>query len=163
MGRCQSDGSLKLDKLNQWLMLTANLGVLIGITAVVFELRQTQTAMDAEASSMRAQMTMDLLENSLDAKIHEVFEKLSNGQELSLEERARASMWVNTRLRHFENLHYQYQIGVLDEEIWQAVLQGLGDICGIPIFNQVYPNWDSSTGSAGFRESFASVVAGPCR
>ena len=144
-------------------MLTANLGVLIGIVVVIVELRQTQTAMDADTSTMRAQIAIDLENNTLDARIHEVIEKLTNEQELTLEESARARMWVRTRLRHFENLHYQYQIGVLNDEMWQAALRGLGSMCFIPIFQHVYPNLDSANDFPGFRESFASVVMEPCR
>jgi len=154
---------MKIDKINQWLVLIANLGVLIGLIAVVLELRQTQTAMDAEASTMRAQMTIDLENISLDTRIYEIFDKLANEQALTFEESARARMWVRTRLRHLENLHYQYQIGVLDEEIWEAALQGLGSICETPIFQHVNPNWNSESGSAGFRESFRSLVARPCQ
>jgi len=153
---------MKLDKINQWLVLIANLGVLVGLIAVVVELRQTQTAMDADASTMRAQMALDLENNSIDTKIYEVIEKLGNGENLTLEESARARLWVRTRLRHFENLHYQHQIGVLNEEIWEAALAGLGLMCGTPIFQHVHPNWNSENGSDGFRESFASLVAMPC-
>lgn len=38
---------MNMERFNQFLMLLANVGVLIGIFALVFELQQTRTAMQA--------------------------------------------------------------------------------------------------------------------
>lgn len=148
---------MNFDKLNNWLMLGANLGVLLGIIVVVLELRQTETAMDGEASTMRAQMATDIQIYTLDARIFEIRDKIEAGQELTDEEQARAVMWLTTTLRHFENLHYQYQIGLLGDEIWESNYRGLGDICQNPVFTKIRPNM------RGFRESFTALVMEPCK
>jgi len=45
------DNETKLDQINRWMMLAANVGVLLGILFLVFELRQNTIASHAEAAS----------------------------------------------------------------------------------------------------------------
>jgi hypothetical protein len=150
---------MNMDKLNRWLTLIANFGVLIGIIVVAVELRQTQTAMEGEASTMRAQMAIDIQSYITDARLYEFASKLDNGEDLTPEERARVNMFLVPALRHFENLHYQWQIGILSDEIWESNVQGLGNLCQGSLFQAAYPTrW-----GVGFRESFVELVTAPCK
>ena len=153
---------MNLDKLNQWLVLVANLGVLLGIIAVVLELRQTQTTMSAEASSVRAQMALDIGEIRYEYEIHIITQKLQNGQELTFDEEVRLQRSEENMLRYFENLHYQNEIGVLDEEIWNANFNNITNWCSIASFRHVFPNWPNELEAGRYRASFVQLLADGC-
>lgn len=153
---------MNIEKLNQWLSLTANLGVLIGIVVVAIELSQTQTAMVGAASSTRSQVTTDISQTAMDVRLNEIFEKLDAGDNLTNDERLRAGVWLNAALRFVEDQHFQNQLGVLDDEIWEAVLRGWGDICTNSIFQLIHPTWGKGKVTQGFRESFVLLIAEPC-
>ncbi|MEQ8955353.1 MAG: hypothetical protein RL120_14575 [Gammaproteobacteria bacterium] len=139
--------------------MIANIGVLVGIFIVAFELNQTQIAMQAEASTMRTQMAQLGGQISDERMIPQIVAKLREGEELSAEESRNYRYWSSFYLRYFENLHYQYQLGVLDEEIWSANVFGIrGTVCN-SAFNQLF-NWPTSAGS--YRESFVEYALATC-
>ncbi len=143
-------------------MLTANLGVLIGIIAVVFELRQTQIAMSAEASATRAQMGIDLGDFRIENDIFQIDQKVRNGEEITLDEEIRLQRIQLNMMRYFENLHYQYQIGVLDEEIWNANYYSISGFCSNPTFQYAFPNWPNDQAAGRYRASFIDLLNEGC-
>ncbi len=153
---------MNLEKLNQWITLLANLGVLAGIIVVAIELRQTQTEMQGEASTMRAEMMRQTNLWALEFNIDEFGRKVSEGEEPNSDETQRARTFFSNILRYFENLHYQHEIGILDEEIWEANTVTIDRMCrgeNLP-FSYAYPN--GITGS-GYRSSFVELINPPCR
>ncbi len=151
---------MNIDRLNPWLSLIANLGVLIGIIVVAVELQQTQTAMQADTSTVRAQMAIEHQNISRANNLPELRIKAAKGDELSAEEITRAKEWYDFMLRYFENLHYQNELGVLDNEIWRANLNAIEGLCNDPLFQFTHA-WPSSN-STRFRESFVDLVLSPC-
>ena len=51
---------MNLDSLNKWLTLLANFGVLIGLTVVIFEIRQNTTAIENDSYWNRVSVAVDL-------------------------------------------------------------------------------------------------------
>jgi hypothetical protein len=153
---------MNLDKLNKWLILLSNLGVLVGVVVVAVELQQTQIAMQAEASTLRAQMAIENGNIRIHNFLDELAGKIANGEELSREERVQALDWHNRMLRFFENLHYQRELGLLDDEIWRANLTGIVTQCESPLFNYLLPDWGNSAGASTFRSSFVNLVMASC-
>jgi hypothetical protein len=150
---------MKMDNLNRWLTLLANAGVLIGIVVVAIELQQTQTEMTAEASTLRAQMAIDIRDRQTENRIYEIGEKLRTSRELTIEEDDRLRNFISSLMRFFENLHFQYQLGVLDEEIWQGNYSGLSGLCGGSIYQYVFPDGFNDT---THRASFRALVSETC-
>jgi hypothetical protein len=149
---------MNMDSLNKWLTLVANIGVLLGIIVVAVQLQQTQTAMRAESSNMRTQLAYQNNFNAREYRISALAEKLTSGQELSEEESLMLVEFRQNILRYFENLHYQYQIGVLDDEIWQANLNTISDFCRNALFADYWPNTARSRAVNSYRSSFVEVV-----
>ena len=149
---------MNMDKLNSWLTLAANIGVLIGIFVVAVQLQQSQTEMRAESSNMRTQLSFQNNYNARIYKIDELRQKLANGQELTEEEGLKIVEFRQNILRYFENLHYQYQIGVLDEEIWQANLGAISSFCRNSLFINFWPNSGSNNRPNSYRKSFLDLV-----
>ena len=149
---------MKFDTLNQWLTLATNIAVVAGIVFVGIELQQTQTAMKAEASTMRAQMAMTSAELNSGMDLREILRKIESGIELNPEEENQLFIRVARQLRYYENLHYQWQLGTLDEEIWEANLTSIRRMHSNPGFNYLNPNWPNGSVARSFRRSFVELV-----
>lgn len=152
---------MNFDKLNKWLSLFANVGVLIGIIVVAYELRQTQTEMRAESGSLRAQLLIQTNDNARIFGIIESTNKLENGQELSEDEKAKARNFYQNLLRYYENLHHQSQLGVLDGEIWAGNLVSICNMFSGELFNYVLPDWIGRN-NPSYRSSFRGLVRTQC-
>jgi len=146
------------ENLNKWLTLGANLGVLVGLIVVVLELRQTQVVMSAESSMQRAQMSRENTALAARNNIAEIESKLAAGQEITTEERRNATEFANSLLRHYEVMHYQNQIGVLDEEIWDNNADGVRSFVSEPLFLHLYPDWPDSGIALRLRRSFVDFT-----
>jgi hypothetical protein len=146
------------DSLNKWLTLTANVGVLIGIIVVVFELRQTQTSMLVESSMQRAQMSRE--NNAINARnnIQGITNKLVNGEQLTPQEIGNAYEWGDNLLRHFEVMHFQNELGALDEQIWDANIAGLSGFTNSPLFKYLYPEWPNTPIAYRLRKNFVDFT-----
>ena len=149
---------MKIERLNSWLSLIANLGVVVGIIVVAFELQQTQIAMNAEASQWRAEMAIENGRQMIEYDMSRLEEKLQSGESLSEIEETNVRLRWNQQLRYFENLHYQWQLGVLDEEIWQTNLLGISTLYDSLSFKFAYPDWPGGTAASRFRPSFVELV-----
>ena len=122
------------DNLNKWLTLGANFGVLVGLIVVVFELQQTQVIMSAESSMQRAQMSRENASLAAQNDISVIEVKLAAGKEITPEELRNAKEFADRLLRHYEVMHYQNQIGVLDEEIWINNADGVRSFVSGPLW-----------------------------
>ena len=150
---------MNLDKFNEWLTLIANLGVLIGIFVVAVELQQTQIQMQGESSTMRAEMARQNNALGLELGLRDFTDKIENGEEHTPEEINKIRTYFNSMLRYYENLHYQKEIGILDDEIWASNVRGSFNMCRSSAFSFIYPN---GFGGASFRESFVEFMSLQC-
>ena len=152
---------MNFDNLNKWLTLLANIGVLIGIIVVAVQLQQTQTEMRAEASTVRTQLLRETNNDAFAGNLDGLSRKVQNGEELSEMEKYQGTTFLNNVLRYLENLHYQNQIGVLDNEIWQGQLFTIKRMCNGDniLYSYLYP--DGVTG-VSYRASFRELINPPC-
>lgn len=135
---------------------------LIGLTAVVvslllvaYELRQAQLSLSAAAHSDRADRLLDIYEYMATSGFAAAAAKARSGHALSATERQVLRSMSQMVLRHFEDLHYQYAIGVIDEETWLANTEGMKTAFLNPAFEAV---WEESRSQHESR--FAEFVDG---
>lgn len=107
---------MKANRLNQWLALAANLGVLVGIMLLVYELNQNQEFMRAQT---RHQLAMGFVEFSLNIALNEhladiVVRAHGEGQLTPTEDTQYLNLSVATLL-FWQSFHYQYRTGLIDE------------------------------------------------
>lgn len=104
------------DRLNRWLTLGANLGVLVGIVLLIVELDQNRDMMRAQT---RHELSMGIVELLLvpagNEQLANVMYRAGTGAELTPEELFQFEMRTNALFRYFEDVHYQYRIGLYDE------------------------------------------------
>lgn len=110
---------MNLDKLNRWLTLAANIGVVVGIYALVAELNHSSRL--AEVSAFQNRMTEIQEANvqlSLSEDLAAILEKYeSEGlASLSPSEFRRAEAWYSGVIYRMQGQYFQYQQGFLDRE-----------------------------------------------
>ena len=120
------------DRLNRWLTLGANLGVLTGIILIIIELNQNADLMRAQMVQSRA----DNLVSSYEIRMHSDY-----WPEISAKRRAAASAddWIGSltpseyervrylylrELNDIRSQYYMYQEGLLPQEIWDEATRG---------------------------------------
>ena len=115
----------KLD-LGQTITILANLGVIAGIVFLGLELRQTQSAMQAQAYQTRA---LDGIawnfEIAKDENLRRVQSSLDSGivnlGALEQDDRQIAVYLLDLIKTDVDNEHYQYQQGLLDRSFYEGV------------------------------------------
>lgn len=113
------------EELHNWLTLGANVGVLIGLGLLIYEIRQNSELMSAEIHTIRAEgkasRQMDLANNGVAMTIAAKARSLGFPQdpdavnELSYEERVRLALMYTAILEATENWHIQCQHGLLND------------------------------------------------
>ena len=106
-----------MDKLNKWLVLAANIGVVIGIYALVAELNHSSRL--AEVSAFQNRMTEIQEANvqlSLSGDLADIIQKYENEgiNALTPSEILRAEAWNSGILYRMQGQYFQYQQGFLD-------------------------------------------------
>ena len=110
------------NELNKWLVLAANIGVLIGLALVIYEIRQNSDLMQVQISQARADAAMVSNQQTYEsAYIPTILVKIRQGGELSDEDMVRYINWFRSQNRNQENVLSQYQFGMLGENIPRAI------------------------------------------
>ena len=111
----------KLDRINRWMMLAANIGVLIGILFLVFELRQNTIASRLDAAS-NFQDSFSEIEFFIaqNPEFAELLESGRNGDEVTGADELRLTVFYGNVLRTWQNAHFQYISGSLNRELWNG-------------------------------------------
>ena len=117
------------DRLNRWLTLGANIGVLFGIVFLIVELNQTREMNRGETRNQVAAELSELLRDvGNNPQLAELIVRAERGEELTPGEDMQYTQRILSMLRYFENVHYQYRQGLYDEgefstqkEAWRKV------------------------------------------
>ena len=104
------------DRLNRWLTLGANIGVLIGLLLLVVELNQNHEMMRSQTRHDMSMGIVDLLQTPANnEQLASVMYRAAIGDALTPEERFQFNMRTNALFRYWEDVHYQYRVGLYDE------------------------------------------------
>jgi hypothetical protein len=128
---------MDFDRMNRWLTLAANLGVLVGIFFLAYELNLSRTAAIAEIYQGRAHSRSEAdLQKALSSpnfvaadikfqsllKTHGV--KYAVAQ-LTEEERYLIRLWHSSLLVRFDNVAFQYSIGLIPDQYFEDTVIGM--------------------------------------
>jgi len=109
-------------EVNKWLMLAANVGVLLGLALVIYEIRQNSDLMQIQISQARADAAMSSNQQTFEsAYIPTILVTIRQGGELSDEDMVRYVNWFRSMNRNQENVLSQYQFGMLNENIPRSI------------------------------------------
>lgn len=123
---------MESDRLMRWLTVGANFGVLLGIILLVFELTQNRDMMRAQIRHELAMGIVDLLQTPANnEQLAHVLFRAKSGEELTPTEVLQFELRTNALFRYWEDVHYQYRVGLYDEvefakqrDAWKASLAG---------------------------------------
>ncbi len=111
----------KID-LGQTLQLLGNLGVVVGILLLGYELAQNREMTRAQTRNSVAEMLINLIEAEYgDQEMAEIQVKHSAGESLTPVEGFRFELLEWAYWRYRENVHYQYRNGLYDEDEYLAL------------------------------------------
>lgn len=127
---------MNADTANKWLTLAANIGVLIGIVLLLFELRQNTELARVQVTQMRSdsfvQRRWDHADSQYMAPLIAKLQGLGfprrvvGRDELTDVEVVRLEAWLAALAFDYENLYYQKRRGFIDQQYWdQRVVPSL--------------------------------------
>lgn len=107
---------MESDGLTRWITIGANLGVLIGLVLLIAELKQNRDMMQAQIRHDLAMGIVDLLQTpASNEQLANVLFRGVSGEELTPEESFQFEMRTNALFRYWEDVHYQYRVGLYDD------------------------------------------------
>ena len=112
---------MKLADTDKWLSLIANIGVLVGLVFLAYEIQQDTVATQLEvASSFQSSFSEVEMLIAVDSEFAELLFKARTDAELTPQERFRITTFYGNVLRTWQNVHFQYLSDSLDLEIWRG-------------------------------------------
>lgn len=144
-----------MDKLNQWLKLLTNLGVIAGLIFLAVELNQNTQATIAAASNELTNQSLDFFSLGIDNQVlSRALHKQSAGKELDDFEQHQVWRHQYFNFRVFENAYLQYRRGFYDQTEWDKYKRIIrGRLANDPCAKQM---WTESSGQ--WTSEFASEV-----
>ncbi len=141
-------------KLNDWLQIFASVGVILSLIFVGFQIQQSREIAIADIYQQRTALLLQQIAFSTPPE--EVLQALN--KEWADESLSRSDEWVlymstASRLAYWENNHFQYQLGLLSEEQWEASRNAIRDVSTNPRFLKT---WELEHDIV--RKSFAEAV-----
>lgn len=106
-----------LERSARWLSLGANLGALLGVVILIFELQQTRELTRAQIRHEMAAGIVELLQvPAADEQLADILLRAETGAALTDVEQFRFELRTNALLRYWEDVHYQHRAGLYDPQ-----------------------------------------------
>ena len=147
----------RLDRLNRWLTLVANVGVLAGLVLIAVEIRQNTSASEAASREAMSVSTIGfLLQMSSDSEKVTFWRRaLAEPASLEVDERFRRDMVAYAVAESWEMAYAQWQRGVLSDADWEKWDRIILTYMTAPGFREF---WEQSSPNLG--KSFRAYVNG---
>jgi hypothetical protein len=111
---------MKLDNLNKWLTLTANVGVMAGIIFLAVELNQNAVGQKVSAKQEMTRQFSDYVDMLLhNNELRAINDKGFAGEEMTPDEAAQWRLMLQKATWYFASMHYQYVSQSLSEDEWR--------------------------------------------
>jgi len=147
------------DRVNRWLTLGANLGVLVGIILLLVELDQNREMMKAQIRHQIASEEANFaFETAHNRDVLEIVTRASRGEELEdfdmMQYGWRLAGWFKLQ----ENIHYQARNGLFDESEYRGIKTQWKQFASTsPNLVSIWCVWRMNF-SKDFRDDFDSVI-----
>ena len=121
---------MSADNLNKWLTLLANIGVVIGLVLLIYEIRQNSELVRAQIHQARSDVystqRQDFANSEFLLPAYEKYRAAGghSGEDalaaLDPIEAARVYRYLQSRAGDYDNLFYQYRQGLIDEAFYHS-------------------------------------------
>jgi hypothetical protein len=143
------------EKVNSWLSLLANFGVVIGLLLLIVEINQNTEMMRSQMNQMRADSAMAQQHAYFNSDyLPAIMTKIRNEEELTPEEGRRYRSYFRSFHRSQDNNLWQYNQGFLGANIPRSVEGAVQGIVGINTFTLA--TWDSQ--KHGYTDEYVAFV-----
>jgi len=123
--------NMNAQKVNAWLSLAANVGVVIGLALLIIEIRQNTEMMRAQINQSRTDTALFQQYSLSDTDyMAPIIAKIRRGEELSDEEMIRYDARMRAFNRNQDNNLWQYNQGYLGENIPASIKGGVRAVIG---------------------------------
>ena len=142
------------EKLNKWLSVIANFGVLAGIIFLAVEIRQNTETTRAQITQSRADTAITLASAYFNSDyLPDVNAKIRGGEELTYQEATRYRAFLRAALRNHQNNYLQYRQGFLGEYIPRSTTDAVRNITSNAIGREY---WERN--KSNFSDEFSEFV-----
>jgi hypothetical protein len=113
---------MNAEKLNAWLSLGANVGVVIGLVLLIFEISQNTEMMQAQINQSRTDTALSEQQAVYTSDhVPSMLVKIDRGEELSDEDLIRYERFFRAFNRNQDNNLWQYNEGYLEDNIPRSI------------------------------------------
>ena len=122
---------MKVESLNKWLTLGANIGVVIGLALLIVELRQNTEMMQSQIHQSRTDTALAEQHATYNSDyMPAIIVKARNGEKLSDEEMVRYVTYFRAFNRNQDNNLWQYNRGLLSPNTPRSVRGAVRTVVG---------------------------------
>jgi len=146
---------LASEKIKSWLTFGANLGVIVGLVLLIIEIRQNTEMMQAQINQSRTEAAQSEQQAVFNSEyMPAIMVKRDNREQLTDEELHRYQAYVRSFSRNMDNQLWQYNQGLLGENIPRSIRGAVRAVIGSHELNiQV---WDEQ--KYGFTDEYVEFV-----
>lgn len=146
---------MRADRINTWLTISANVGVIVGLFLVAFELNQNSSLMRIQIEQSRADAAMASNEATYNSEyLPAVLVKIRDDEQLSREEIERYRWWFRAQNRNQDNVYNQYLSGMLGATSPRSVRDFVREVIASSDFGR--EEWRAQ--KVGFSDEYVSFV-----
>ncbi len=119
---------MNTSKINEWLSLAGNFGVILGLVFLGVEISQSNRATIAATYQGRMSEIEASYQNAaLSDYLPAIYEKIDNEgiESITNIELRRIRDWETARIYRMQGQYFQYQQGFLDERSYQDLIRGI--------------------------------------
>jgi len=149
---------MNTDRLNKWLTLAANIGVIAGIIFLALELRQNSGLMKAQSRTAMSQDVVSLLTlNVGNADYIDAMSRGISGDELTEVERVQFRRTYRAWIWYWNNLAYQHRVGLYDDAEFDLQIKTIrADMETFPGLKKHWCDYSSRDASAELTQAIES-------
>jgi hypothetical protein len=146
---------MNTDRLNRWLTLGANFGVLIGIVFLAIEVRQNNDELNLQSYQTWVAANVELSMAALDPPRSESFARgFGDSSNLSEETWVAFAYWNIGLMQIAQAIDYLYREGSLDRSLWESEIQRAAYMLALPGVQQ----WWEAGGRTQFTPQFVELI-----
>ncbi len=142
-----------MDRLNQWLTLFANVGVLLGILFLAYEVQQNTAAIQSQTRATVFSGTQEELWKNMEYT-DVTLNMLATERQLSPEEKIRFDAWMMAFMKAREFEWLEFESGNLDSVQWETTQQTIPLVLGCSRCR----DWWIKAGKLAFSPEFAAIT-----
>ena len=147
---------MNLDKLNKWLTLAANLGVIAGIIFLGIEISQNTDSIRATAYQTWLAANAELNRSTGDESLQQILgvANIEGSEKLSEDTYIEFAMHHFSFFQMFQTTDYLYRTGSLDPSLWESEMARAAGMLSLPGVRQ----WWDAGGKTQLTPQFVELI-----